>query len=157
MISRALKGIIFSVLVTYFGIHQISATNEPLDPADGKGYCYQSLKSLSEDTPAGANCLQISNDGLVSRIFEGEPKIKGYVYPGLWDGHGHILQYGELLQSVNLFGSVSLQDALHRVKDYATEHPSTGSKDQWIRGVGWDQATFGRMPAAVGVSCVCSL
>jgi hypothetical protein len=48
-----------------------------------------------------------------------------------------------------LFGSKSLPKALDRVKAYATAHPDAGTETQWLRGVGWDQAAFGRMPTAV--------
>jgi predicted amidohydrolase YtcJ len=63
-------------------------------------------------------------------------KVEGHVIPGLWDGHGHLMQYGELLQSVNLFGSESLNDAIVRVSEYAQEHSSAGSREEWIRGTG---------------------
>lgn len=69
--------------------------------------------------------------------------------PGLWDGHGHLRQYGEFLHSVDLFGSSSLEEVMVRVKKYIAENPSAGSKDEWVRGIGWDQTFFGRMPTAV--------
>ena len=75
----------------------------------------------------------------------------GFVIPGLWDGHGHLLQYGEFLNSVDLFGSSSLADVLGRVGVYLSEHPDIGTPEEWIRGVGWDQMAFGRMPTAVSV------
>lgn len=36
-----------------------------------------------------------------------------------------------------------------RIKKYIAENPSAGSKDEWVRGIGWDQTFFGRMPTAV--------
>lgn len=33
----------------------------------------------------------------------------GMAVPGLWDGHGHVLNYGEMLESVQLFGAGSLE------------------------------------------------
>jgi predicted amidohydrolase YtcJ len=73
----------------------------------------------------------------------------GYAIPGLWDGHGHLLQYGEFLHSVDLFGSKSLDDVRDRIKKYLAANPGAGTKDHWLRGVGWDQSAFGRMPTAV--------
>lgn len=28
--------------------------------------------------------------------------------PGLWDGHAHVLQYGEMLSNVKLYGAESI-------------------------------------------------
>lgn len=73
---------------------------------------------------------------------------EGHVIPGLWDGHGHLLQYGEFLHSVDLFGAETLDDVRERVKKYVDENAGAGTKDNWVRGVGWDQTPFGRMPTA---------
>ncbi len=35
-----------------------------------------------------------------------------------------------------------------RLKAYADEHPTAGSETDWLRGSGWDQAAFGRMPTS---------
>jgi hypothetical protein len=115
-------------------------------------HCYQSLITLDQTADPQANCFAVSHDGFISRVFEGGLKAEGYAYPGLWDGHGHLLQYGELLKSVDLFGSKSLPEALDRIKTYAAAHLDAGTKGQWLRGVGWDQAAFGRMPNAVSAS-----
>jgi hypothetical protein len=106
-------------------------------------YCYSSIKTLSEYHDR-ANCFTVPKSGTFSTVFFARPenwspeylKIKGHVIPGLWDGHGHLLQYGELLQSVNLFGSGSLDDAIGRVSKYAKEHSGVGSEEEWIRGTG---------------------
>jgi hypothetical protein len=86
-------------------------------------------------------------------VFEAEDLVTnpGYVIPGLWDGHGHLLQYGEFLHSVDLFGSSSIGDVRSRLRNYIDSHPGAGTADNWIRGVGWDQTAFGRMPTAVSV------
>lgn len=60
------------------------------------------------------------------------------VYPGFIDAHAHFVGYGESLFSVDLFGCKSWDDALQRVKDFATAHP----KVPWIIGRGWDQNKF---------------
>jgi predicted amidohydrolase YtcJ len=111
-------------------------------------YCYETLTTLDATIDPKPNCFRVSHDGLIADVYHGKPTLKGHVYPGLWDGHGHLLQYGELLKSVDLFGSHSLEDALSRVAVYAAAHPEAGTSTQWLRGVGWDQAAFGRMPTA---------
>lgn len=115
-------------------------------------YCYDTVTTLSDQVSA-SNCFTVSSSGIFSRVLatsvDASSKRKGHVIPGLIDGHGHLLQLGELLQSVNLFGSSSLDDAIRRVEDYLEKNSDAGSKTEWIRGTGWDQAAFGRMPTAV--------
>ena len=118
-------------------------------------FCYTSIATLS-DTPRDANCFLVNEHGIFSKVYylddASAQKYKrvGHVLPGLWDGHGHLLQYGEMLESINLFGAKSLHDARKRVVKYARENPDEGTRDQWIRGIGWDQASFeGHMPTAV--------
>lgn len=100
----------------------------------------------------------------------------GHAIPGLWDGvsglsimsmicltttaannicfdqHGHLQQYGEFLHSVDLFGSSSFADVRERLASYLAKHEGVGGKDEWIRGVGWDQMALGGMPTAVRCS-----
>lgn len=79
--------------------------------------------------------------------------LSGYVIPGIIESHGHILQYGEMLESVLLYGAESVQEVRERIKTFLNEHDGEGygGKDKWIRGIGWDQAYFGGvMPTAVG-------
>jgi hypothetical protein len=128
-------------LVLAFAPHQSDST-----------YCYDTVTTLS-DQVSQSNCFTVSSSGIFSRVFTNGGDVssqrKGHVIPGLIDGHGHLLQFGELLQSVNIFGSSSLIDAVQRVEEYLKKNPELGSKTEWIRGTGWDQAAFGRMPTAV--------
>lgn len=113
-------------------------------------YCYQGVRTLDEDKPS-ANCFTVSS-GVFTNVFAYEKAGDGgagYVIPGLWDGHGHLLPYGEFLHSVDLFGSSTLDDARNRIADYLDAHPGAGRRKEWVRGVGWDQMAFGRMPTAV--------
>ena len=115
-------------------------------------YCYQSVLSQSE-FHINADCFEVSPFGIFGKVFSRElddNEVRdGHVIPGLWDSHGHLLAYGEFLHSVNIFGAESLDEVRTRVIDYATERPDAGSKSEWIRGAGWDQASYGRMPTAV--------
>jgi hypothetical protein len=122
-------------------------------------HCYGSVTTLTSEFPY-AQCFSVSN-GKFSRVFrddninsrqEIERPRAGHVVPGLWDGHGHLVQYGELLDSVSLFGAVSMQDVQKRLVEYKIQRPETGTRQQWLRGVGWDQANFnGQWPIAVGL------
>lgn len=120
-------------------------------------HCYKGVRTQDESKPS-AVCFSVV-DGRFTQVFETPEDLSadsvvvepGYVIPGLWDGHGHLLQYGEFLHSVDLFGSQSLDDVRTRVKAYVAANPGAGTKDHWVRGVGWDQTAFGRMPTAVSL------
>ncbi|KAH7326041.1 amidohydrolase 3 [Stachybotrys elegans] len=117
--------------------------------AASAAHCYQSVRTHDADRPT-AQCFSVL-DGVFEDIWVPDVSIAattGHVIPGLWDGHGHLLQYGEFLHSVDLFGSQSLDEVKGRIKTYLDANPDAGSKDQWLRGVGWDQTFFGRMPTA---------
>lgn len=58
--------------------------------------------------------------------------------PGLIDAHGHVLNYGLSLQTVDLVGSTSEQDAVNRAITYRKTHP----KQRWIEGRGWNQVQW---------------
>jgi hypothetical protein len=115
-------------------------------------HCYASVKTLSPEL-AQAKCFTVSN-GRFSKVFasgssSGETPT-GHVIPGLWDGHGHLIQYGESLDSVGLFLATSMIEVQRRLVQYKAEHSGVGSSGQWLRGVGWDQANFaGAWPTAV--------
>ncbi|KAI0012483.1 amidohydrolase family-domain-containing protein [Xylariaceae sp. FL0662B] len=115
--------------------------------------CYQSVRTNAAEPYA--NCFAVSPAGKFSKVFTapGDSELvrsasPGFAMPGLWDGHGHLLQYGEFLNSVDLFGSASMDDARSRVRRYVDENPGVGSEGEWVRGVGWDQMVLGRMPTA---------
>ncbi|KAM0250330.1 hypothetical protein ACHAQJ_008677 [Trichoderma viride] len=122
-------------------------------------YCYKSVRTHDSKQPS-AECFSVQDGHFVGvwardskdsphGIKEADVSISdGHVIPGLWDGHGHLLQYGEFLHSVDLFGSQSLDDVKDRIKTYLAANPEAGTKDHWLRGVGWDQTVFGRMPTA---------
>ncbi|KAF2186684.1 hypothetical protein K469DRAFT_706679 [Zopfia rhizophila CBS 207.26] len=112
-------------------------------------YCYISVKTLSS-TLSQAECFTVSPDGKFTKVFLDERSYDvvkaaryGHVIPGLWDGHGHLLEYGELMDSVNLFGAKSMEEVQMRLAEYKYLHKEAGTSEQWLRGVGWDQANFG--------------
>jgi hypothetical protein len=55
-----------------------------------------------------------------------------------------------LLDSANLFGAESMIEVQERLLKYKAGRPETGTQEQWLRGVGWDQANFnGLWPKSV--------
>lgn len=141
--------------------------------------CYQRIDTLSLANDS-FNCIHASSrSGQVIQLFNHSSDSgssgsdawnvsSGYVIPGLWDGHAHVLQYGEMLSSVKLYGVgsvdgmicsstvrfifilIAVLESKTRIKEYLRKNPTHGSKEKWIRGIGWDQANFGGvMPVAV--------
>ncbi|KAJ4302567.1 hypothetical protein N0V88_002717 [Collariella sp. IMI 366227] len=121
-----------------------------------KTYCYQSLRtvaSVAPDTENKLNCFSVSpSTGTFTRIFSsstaesGSEKyelLPGHVLPGLWDGHGHLMQYGEFLHSADLFGADSKEEVRRRLREYVRANPGVGTRGDWVRGVGWDQMVLG--------------
>ncbi|KAF7905840.1 hypothetical protein EAF00_000119 [Botryotinia globosa] len=124
-------------------------------------YCVRepyTITSLSSDTP-NPRCFRVRIDviteilGRVPSAEEGEKIVwlNGFVLPGIIESHGHILQYGEMLESVSLYEAESVDDVKSRIKEWLGRHEGEGygGREKWIRGVGWDQAHFGGvMPTA---------
>ncbi|KAK3402080.1 amidohydrolase family-domain-containing protein, partial [Sordaria brevicollis] len=102
-----------------------------------KTYCYTSVKTAAGSTKE-ADCFSISADGKFTKVFhsaedvlvvgdndyyhneDGSPSAivetrEGHVIPGIWDGHGHLIQYGEFLHSVDLFGAKSGEEVRERM------------------------------------------
>lgn len=131
--------------------------NSVVDYLFSETHCYESIRTHSA-SEHNANCFTVSPSGTFSKVFcesdaatWSKKSHQGHVIPGLWDGHGHLLQYGEFLNSVDLFGSKSFDEIIVRVDGYLDAHPDAGNADNWLRGTGWDQAAFGRMPTAVRI------
>ncbi|KAM3497847.1 hypothetical protein MY10362_008816 [Beauveria mimosiformis] len=134
---------------------------EPLAVADSQTYCYDSIQTLDSDLPT-AQCFTVA-DGLFTAVTQQAQKQElkqrggedstagGHVIPGLWDGHGHLIEHGEMLVQVDLFGATTLDEVRARLRDYILKHPGAGTKERWLRGMGWDQTNFGRMPTAADI------
>ncbi|PTB68043.1 hypothetical protein BBK36DRAFT_1114348 [Trichoderma citrinoviride] len=146
-----------AVFAYSFKQHPFLFTTSEHDPLPV--HCYKSVRTHDAEHPY-AECFSVE-DGMFRHVCTQDDRDSlhgvrgidvsvsdGYAIPGLWDGHGHLLQYGEFLHSVDLFGSKSLDDVRDRIKKYLAANPGAGTKDRWLRGVGWDQSAFGRMPTA---------
>jgi hypothetical protein len=109
-----------------------------------------------------AKCFRVEN-GVFTEVLEEIPDtnaneityLDGYVLPGIIESHGHILPYGEMLESVSLYEAESVEDVRERIKEFLKRHQGEGygTRDKWVRGIGWDQKYFGGvMPTAVSTS-----
>lgn len=115
------------------------------------------ITTLNSEIPR-AKCFRVEN-GLFTEVLTVVPDppekityLDGFVLPGIIESHGHILQYGEMLESVSLYGAESVEEVREKVKAFLKEHDGEGygTRDKWIRGFGWDQKYFGGvMPTAV--------
>lgn len=144
----------FLALVASFVLKDVSKSSLYCVPKDSPFY----ISTLNPDLPQ-AKCFR-SQHGLFTDVLDEYPTfndeeilfLDGYVLPGIIESHGHILQYGEMLESVSLFGAESIDDVRTRIKEFLASHKGEGygTREKWIRGVGWDQAHFGGvMPTAV--------
>ncbi|HEX7012066.1 MAG TPA: amidohydrolase [Steroidobacteraceae bacterium] len=70
-----------------------------------------------------------------AQVIDGKGRV---LLPGLTDAHGHVLGYGEQALQVDLRGTLSLSDALERVRQHAGARPEA----RWIVGRGWNQVLW---------------
>lgn len=82
-----------------------------------KVYCYDSITTFDNDNTT-QKCLAVYPNGTFGPILSPPPEsiakyhyTKGHVFPGMWDAHAHVLQYGEMLESVQLYGAESIEGA----------------------------------------------
>lgn len=150
------------VAVGFFGLQHLSplGVSSHSSPAEShiQTYCYQGVRTVASYSTNNqdANCFSVDEDGKFAAVFQpteedGYEIRKGYVLPGLWDGHGHLIQYGEFLHSADLFGAASMGEVRDRLAGYLERNPGVGGKENWVRGVGWDQMVLGGMPSAAGI------
>src|ERR1700761_9575346 len=91
--SISVAALIFALVLAF-----VPQTQQSLEE---KSYCYKTVTTLSTDKH-NANCCTVSPTGTFSHLFSDDlssPKShsverQGHVIPGLWDGHGHLMQYG---------------------------------------------------------------
>ena len=126
-------------------------------------FCYRGIRTQNVLHP-NAECFTVAN-GTFASVFNitntpksiGQvpiPSHPGYAVPGFWDGHGHLLHYGEVLLSVDLFGSWSIREVCRRVRSFLDKEPCAGTKTNWIRGMGWDEQNLDASPTSVSTHCL---
>ena len=157
MASMAAAGAVALAGLYLRGSELFSGPASPTAPSTVETYCYESITTLADSEPvSGPQCFTVKEGQFASVLPYGEIQgekqgakiLQGHVIPGLWDGHGHLIPYGEYLASVDLFGASDAADVRHRLHAYLDQHPGVGGPDQWLRGFGWDQMALGGMPTA---------
>ncbi|EPS39471.1 hypothetical protein H072_6701 [Dactylellina haptotyla CBS 200.50] len=123
------------------------------------GRVYTSTEDEFSRVPDTATCFEVSADGVFGAVWKERNDVPearrgkimdvdGWVMPGFWDGHGHIVDYGKMEEGVILYNQ-NMPEVINSILAYAEAHPTYGSRDHWIQGTGWDQAYFGgKMPTA---------
>lgn len=153
ILSTALLALVASVLLS----DAKSSTSTLYCVSDTASYHITTLNS----TFPRAKCFRVQN-GIYTEVLEdiqtanGEEinYLDGWVLPGIIESHGHILQFGEMLESVSLYEADSMQEVRKRIARFLEEHKGEGygTREKWIRGIGWDQKNFGGvMPTAVSL------
>jgi predicted amidohydrolase YtcJ len=154
----AVQGVLTAVLLALVAGFMLSNKAGP-----SRLYCVSNpassfVTTLNASLPH-AQCFRVQ-DGIFTEILAEEPwsrseeitYLDGFVLPGIIESHGHILQYGEMLESVSLYEAESVEEIRTRIKQFLKIHQGEGygARNKWIRGIGWDQKYFGGvMPTAV--------
>ncbi|KAA8912343.1 amidohydrolase family-domain-containing protein [Sphaerosporella brunnea] len=142
-------------------LHELPLAFRP----QGDVHCYGSIATLSASNSVYApGCLRLTRDGRFSSVFSANEEelrrkekqegwnidLTGHALPGLWDGHAHLLQYGEMLASVQLHDARGFTEIHALIGAYRQLHPGAGSRQSWIIGMGWDQSHLphGLLPSA---------
>ena len=135
-------GVSVSAILALVTSYLLSDSNRTLS----RWYCTSESSSafittLNPSLPH-ARCFRVQN-GIFMEVLVGMPEIDvtqitfldGYVLPGIIESHGHILQYGEMLESVSLYGAQSMEEVRARVKVFLKKHDGEGygSRDKWVR------------------------
>ncbi|WEN13597.1 amidohydrolase [Rhodanobacter sp. AS-Z3] len=119
--------------------------------SSGKLQHFQALLVDQGKVVATGTTADLSKRAGDAKVVDGHGQT---LLPGLIDAHGHVLELGYALNSVDLSGTKSLAEALAVVKAYAAAHPEA----KWIRGGGWNQEIWklGRFPTAKELDAVVS-
>ena len=82
--------------------------------------------------------VEVGTSADIKRKYEAPNNIdqKGkFIYPGFIDAHAHFFGYGLGLRELDLTGTESWEDILHRLNEFSKGFP----KEEWLTGRGWDQ------------------
>ncbi|KAK6497208.1 hypothetical protein TWF506_004683 [Arthrobotrys conoides] len=145
----------------YFGRSPSSSTQ----PSGPGLYCTQPYRVYTgfEDAiwkyPELATCFDVLADGRFGSVWNSRDEISwwrklwirevdGWVFPGFWDGHAHLTQYGMMEVGVKAYDQ-TVPQIITSILTYLEKDPTYGTRSKWVLGTGWDQAYFGgKMPTA---------
>jgi predicted amidohydrolase YtcJ len=115
-----------------------------------KGYTFydSDLKEFSAIAFQDGKVIDVYSDTTFesstdAKVIDGEGKV---MLPGLTDAHGHVMGLGFQEMNANLTGTQSLEAALKRVEEYASNYTDLN----WIQGRGWNHTHWDidRFPTA---------
>lgn len=114
-----------------------------------KGYTFYNndLKEFSALAFKNGKVIDVYSDTTFEnaelKVIDGKGKV---MLSGLIDAHGHVMGLGFQQMNVDLSGTQSLNAALQRVEEYASDYPDLN----WIQGRGWNHTHWeiGRFPTA---------
>jgi predicted amidohydrolase YtcJ len=158
-----LVSIVFGAVAIILALKLPQGFQIPFIFLESEVHCYQSVQTSAHDPDTSPKCFSTSSSGTIAKVWKinsdkdipKPAKLQpGAVIPGLWDGHGHVIGLGDTLAIADLYFAANLEDTTSRLKRYAEEHPDAGTKINWLRGSGWDQAAYGRMPTADDLDAV---
>lgn len=102
-------------------------------------------KTLKQDKVVSFSAISFEADRITG-VYANPPSDKSYsesidgqgahLLPGLIDAHGHVLNYGQALNNVDLVGTSSVKDAQARIKKFISHN---SDESGWIIGRGWNQ------------------
>ncbi len=97
------------------------------------------------DTDANGTILAVGDQTLVSQRRHNdrvESLSGGFVTPGFWDSHVHLLEWGRSFSRVRCQADEGLDQVLSKVRQRARDLAA----EQWLIGVGWNRQALGRDP-----------
>jgi predicted amidohydrolase YtcJ len=108
----------------------------------GDGLKEENPKIVSAIAVSGDKVLAAGADAEINRLAGPHTKLRdlngAFLMPGLNDAHVHLGGAGQTKLNVDLTGSTSLEDMLHRIQAKAAESPA----GHWLTGGGWDHTLW---------------
>ncbi|KAF3230857.1 hypothetical protein TWF191_008698 [Orbilia oligospora] len=125
----------------------------------GPDMVYTGFERILSKFPEMATCFEVLADGKFGELWKSRDELSwwqkfwirevdGWVFPGFWDGHAHLVQYGMMEVGVKAYDQ-TVPQIITSILNYLEKDPTYGTRSKWVLGTGWDQAYFGgNMPTA---------
>lgn len=107
-------------------------TNARIYTVDERFTIVEALAVKNSRIVAIGSSKEVLQNWKASKILDAKGK---FAYPGFYDAHAHLYNYGITLQFADLQGTSSYKEVLERLVAYRKANP----KKRWIIGRGWDQ------------------
>ncbi len=127
-------------LAIFFLVSNISAqdsadvliTNARIYTVDGRFSVQEAVAIKGGRIAALGTTRDITKSWKAAKTLDAKGK---FVYPGFYDAHAHLYNYGQMLQYADLQGTTSYKQVLERLVAWRKTNPNA----RWIVGRGWDQ------------------